>query len=284
MFRIDSSSTWNGIKEKKLRADGSKLLEVLGEVRDGWRWRELWMTLGWRDVQTRHRRSSIGPFWNTLSLAFVATCIGTLYGGIMSRPADEYIPHLVTGYMIWIFLQSLVLEGKDAFVGNAAAIREIAVPKTVYVYKLLWKNLTILGFNSLVYIAVLIIFGISPFPNVLLIVPGLAVVLLNGIWAALLIGLINVRYRDLGQLVPNAMRLAFFVTPILWFPEDATGIRTIFVDFNPFYYFIELLRAPLLGRAPDALIWVVTLGITVIGWSIAVPVYAHWRRRIAFWV
>lgn len=267
-----------------MRTDGSKMLEVLREVRDGWRWRELWMTLGWRDVQTRHRRSRIGPFWNTLSLAFVATCIGTLYGGIMARPMSDYIPHLVTGYMIWAFLQALVIEGKDSFVSNAAAIREIAVPRTVYVYRLLWKNLVILGFNSLVYVAVLALFRVWPFPNIILVLPALAIVLLNGIWVGLLLGLINVRYRDLGQLVPNAMRLAFFVTPILWYAEDATGFRTIFVDFNPFYYFIEVLRAPLLGQAPNFLIWGVTLAITVIGWGIMVPVYAHWGRRIAFWV
>jgi ABC-2 type transport system permease protein/lipopolysaccharide transport system permease protein len=281
---VNSSSYRNGIKEAKLRVDGSNVLEALSEVRDGWRWRELWTTLGWRDVQTRHRRSRIGPFWNTLSLAFVAACIGTLYGGIMARPMSEYIPHLVAGYMIWVFLQALVIEGKDAFVSNAAAIREIPVPKTVYVYKLLWKNLIILGFNSLVYVAVLALFQLSPFPNVIFALPALVIVLLNGIWAALLLGLINVRYRDVGQLIPNAMRLAFFVTPILWYADSVSGIRTIFVYFNPFYYFIELLRAPLLGQVPGLLIWGVTLAITAIGWGIAIPVYAHWRRRIAFWV
>ncbi len=260
------------------------MLDVLREVRDGWRWRELWMTLGWRDVQTRHRRSRIGPFWNTLSLAFVATCIGSLYGGIMAHPMSDYIPHLVTGYMMWTFLQALVIEGKDAFVSNASAIREIAVPGTVYVYKLLWKNLVILGFNSLVYVAVLVLFQVWPFPNILLVIPALAIVVLNGIWVGLLLGLINVRYRDLGQLVPNAMRLAFFLTPILWYPDSVTGLRTIFVDFNPFYYFIEVLRAPLLGQSPSLLIWTVIAAITIIGWGITVPVYAHWRRRIAFWV
>ncbi|NBJ11426.1 ABC transporter permease [Microvirga arsenatis] len=284
MSRIVTLRAKNGIKETKLRTDVSKVLEVFREVRDGWRWRELWMTLGWRDVQTRHRRSRIGPFWNTLSLAFVATCIGTLYGGIMGRPMSDYIPHLVTGYMIWAFLQALVIEGKDAFVSNASAIREIAVPGTVYIYKLLWKNLVILGFNSLVYVAVLVLFQVWPFPNILLVVPALAIVLLNGIWVGLLLGLINVRYRDLGQLIPNAMRLAFFVTPILWYPDSVSGLRTIFVDFNPFYYFIEILRAPLLGQAPDPLLWIVALAITVIGWVIAAPIYAHWRRRIAFWV
>jgi len=267
-----------------LRTDGSKMLDVLREVRDGWRWRELWMTLGWRDVQMRQRRSRIGPFWNTLSLALVATCIGGLYGGIMARPMSDYIPHLVTGYMMWAFLQALVIEGKDAFVSNASAIREIAVPGTVYVYKLLWKNLIILGFNSLVYVVVLVLFRVSPFPTMILVLPALAIVLLNGVWVGLLLGLINVRYRDLGQFVPNAMRLAFFLTPILWYPDSVTGLRTIFVNFNPFYYFIEVLRAPLLGQAPNLLIWTVVSAITLIGWAITVPIYAHWRRRIAFWV
>lgn len=284
MLRVDSSTAGSGIKETKLRTETSKMLEVLREVRDGWRWRELWMTLGWRDVRTRHRRSNIGPFWNTLGLAFVAICIGGLYGGIMGRPTSEYIPYLVTGYMIFGFLSALVTEGKDAFVSNAAAIREIAVPGTVYIYKLLWKNLIILGFNSIVYVAALVLYRVLPFPSIILIVPALALVLLNGIWVSLLLGLINVRYRDFGNFIPNAIRLVFFVTPILWYPDDATGIRAIFVYLNPFYYFIEILRAPLLGVAPSFLIWAVAIGITVVGWGITLPVYAHWRRRIAFWV
>ena len=232
----------------------------------------------------RHRRSEIGPFWNTLSLAFVAICIGGLYGGIMERSMSDYIPHLVTGFMIWSFLQALVIEGKDAFVSNAAAIREIAVPGTVYVYKLLWKNLIILGFNSLVYVGVLVLYQVSPFPAVFLVVPALALVLVNGIWVSLLLGLVNVRYRDFGQLIPNAMRLAFFVTPILWYPDSVSGLRAIFVYLNPFYYFIELVRAPLLGQVPGALIWTVAIGITLVGWGITLPIYAHWRRRIAFWI
>nr|WP_246389322.1 ABC transporter permease [Microvirga mediterraneensis] len=283
-MQVDSPSADNGFKEAKSRTVGSQVLEVLREVRDGWRWRELWMTLGWREVQMRHRRSEIGPFWNTLSLAFVAICIGGLYGGIMERPMSDYIPHLVAGYMIWTLLQALVSEGKDAFVSNAAAIREIAVPGTVYVYKLLWKNLIILGYNSLVYVAVLILYQVSPFPNILLVLPALALVLVNGIWVGLLLGLINVRYRDFGQLIPNAMRLGFFVTPILWYPDSVSGIRRIFVDFNPFYYFIELMRTPLLGQAPTSLIWIVAIGITAVGWGITLPIYAHWRQRIAFWV
>jgi ABC-2 type transport system permease protein/lipopolysaccharide transport system permease protein len=114
--------------------------------------------------------------------------------------------------------------------------------------------------------------------------PALALILLNGVWLGMLLGLINARFRDLGQLIPNAMRLIFFVTPVLWHAESASGARRIFVDFNPAYYFVEILRAPLLGQVPSPMIWAVVVGFTVVGWAIALPVYASWRRQIALWI
>jgi ABC-2 type transport system permease protein/lipopolysaccharide transport system permease protein len=267
-----------------LKVRGREVAAVLREIGDGWRWHELWLTLGWRDVLQRHRRSRLGPLWISISLAFVAGAMGTLYSGIMARPAHEYIPYLVTGFMAWNFLAALVNEGKDAFVSNAAAIREIPVPGTVYVYRLLWKNVLVFGYNAIVYVIVMLIFQVWPFPALLLAIPALTLILLNGFWVGLLLGLVNVRYRDLGNLIPNAMRLIFFVTPILWFEENAAGARSLFVHLNPMYYFVELLRAPLLGQVPGPVIWSVVLGITVLGWSVTLPVYAYWRRRVAFWV
>lgn len=264
-------------------------MDALREISSSWRWRELWLTLGWRDVLLRYRRSRLGPFWISVNMGFVAGAMGYLYSAIMNRPAHEYIPYLTAGFMAWNFLLSLVNDGKDVFVANASAIREVPVPAAVHVYRTLWRNLLIFGHNALVYVALLLIFRIWPFPELFLLVPALALIMLNGMWVALLVGLINVRYRDLGQLIPNGMRLVFFVTPILWYSDaaysgGAIDGRAAFVYLNPFYYFVEVLRAPLLGYAPGVLVWSVVLGITILGWAVTLPVYAHWRRRIAFWV
>ena len=259
-------------------------MAALRDVREGWRWYELWLTLGWRDVLVRHRRSRLGPLWISLSMGFVAGCMGTLYSAIMQRSPHDYIPYLVAGFMAWNFLSALVNDGKDVFVANAAAIREIPVPSTVYVYRLLWRNTLILAYNIVVYIIVLVAFRIWPFPALIFAFPALALILLNGVWVGLLLGLINVRFRDFGHMIPNAMRLAFFVTPIIWYAQSVSGLRAVFVHFNPMYYFIELFRAPLLGMVPSALVWAVTVGITILGWGVTLPLYARWRRQIAFWV
>jgi ABC-2 type transport system permease protein/lipopolysaccharide transport system permease protein len=271
-------------KVRPVKTQDSGLMGVLQEVRDAWRWRELWLTLGWRDVLSRQDRSSLGPFWISIGMLFVGVCMGTLYSGIMQVPAAEYIPYLVAGYTVWSFISSFVNEGKDVFVSNASAIREIAVPNTVYIFRLLWRSIVIFGFNALVYVAVLAFFGIWPFPALLLLVPAMVLALLNGIGVGMLLGLINARYRDLGQMIPNAMRLVFFVTPILWHAETVTGMRSLFVYLNPLYYFLELMRAPLLGQFPERGVWMIALALTAVGWGITLPVYARWRRRITFWL
>src|SRR5690606_853930 len=102
--------------------------------------------------------SRLGPFWITLSMAFVAGCMGSIYSTIFNKSPHEYIPYLVTGFMVWNLLSAFITDGKDAFVGNASAIREISVPASVYVYRIIWRNLLIFSYNALVYLIVLVIF------------------------------------------------------------------------------------------------------------------------------
>ena len=245
---------------------------------------ELWLTLGWRNVISGYRRSWLGSLWITLSMAIVAGVMGSLYSAIMQRPASDYIPYLTVGFIAWNLLSTLITEGTQSFVSNSAAIKEIPVPNSVFIFLLLWRNMLIFSHNFVVYLLLLLLFQISPFPAVFLALPALALILLNGMWIGLLFGLINVRFRDFSQLVNNSMRLLFFVTPIIWYGELATGLRGTFVYLNPLYYFIEILRAPLLGSFPSTQIWVVAVAITVAGWVVALPVYARYRRQISYWI
>lgn len=248
------------------------------------RWHELWLTLGWRDVLLRYRRSLLGPLWIPLSMAIVALAMGWLYSGIMKRPVQTFVPYLATGMIVWTFLQGLITDGTQAFVSNASAIKEIPVPGSVHVLRAVWRNLLVFVQHLPVYLALVLFMGVDAFPGMLLAIPGLLIVLLNGLWIGLLFGLVNVRVRDFTQVIANTMRLVFFITPIIWFAEAATGARRMLVAFNPFYYFIEILRGPMLGAVPEPRVWAIALAITAAGWIVTVPVYARWHRSIPYYV
>jgi ABC-type polysaccharide/polyol phosphate export permease len=262
----------------------NNLKSALRDIYVALRRHELWLTLGWRDILSKYRRSWLGSLWITLSMAIVASVMGYLYSSIMQRPASEYIPYLTLGFITWNLLSSLITEGTQSFVSNSAAIKEMPVPNSVYIFRLIWRNILIFGHNIVVYLLLLLLFRISPFPAILLSLPALAIILLNGMWIGLLLGLINARFRDFSQLVNTSMRLLFFVTPVIWYKELVTGLRGSFVLLNPFYYFIEILRAPMLGLFPSSQIWAVAIAITVAGWMVTLPVYARWRRQIAYWI
>jgi ABC-2 type transport system permease protein/lipopolysaccharide transport system permease protein len=148
---------------------------------------------------------------------------------------------------------------------------------------MIWHDVIIFLYQSFVYVVIAVMFTITPGPVILLAGFGFALLILNGLWFALFMGILATRYRDIPEIISNIMQIAFFLTPILWMP-DMIGRGFGMLNFNPFYHFIELVRAPLLGEAPMALSWWVVLGITVTGWTAAFLLYARYRGRVAYWL
>jgi ABC-2 type transport system permease protein/lipopolysaccharide transport system permease protein len=55
---------------QQLRHDTEQedLQKAWRDILAGWQRRELWTTLGLHDVRQRYRRSTLGPFWITISM------------------------------------------------------------------------------------------------------------------------------------------------------------------------------------------------------------------------
>lgn len=257
--------------------------DIFADIRGGWGRCELWLLLGWRDVVLRYRRSTLGSFWITISMGIMAAALGSLYSRVLNVEPNDYIPYLVLGWAAWYFISALVMDSCQVFIANASAIKEINAPKSIYVYRAVWRNFIVFAHNVLIYVVLVFGFQLWPTSSVFLVIPALIIYLINGMWLGVLFGILNVRYRDFAQMVNNIMRLMFFVTPIIWSADNAR-VPSVVIDFNPFYYFVEIIRAPLLGNVPPLYMWVIVLSITVCGWIAAIYVYSRYNSRIAFWV
>lgn len=108
--------------------------------------------------------------------------------------------------------------------------------------------------NAVVYVGIAVLFGIYAGAAGLLVVPALILAIANAMWVGLLLGTLCTRFRDIPQIVQSLMRVAFFVTPVIWIPAQL-GTREHLALWNPFTYFVELIRAPLLGQVPPPLTW-----------------------------
>lgn len=267
---------------------------AFGDLRAGLRQHGLWGHLGLQDIKQGYRRSVIGPFWITISLGVQALGMGLLYAALFNQPIAFFLPYLAVGLIIWQFLAGCINEGAEVFIRNEGLIKHLPAPLTVHIYRLVWRQLLFFGHNLLVWLALMLIFppqaprgfGLSS----LLAVPALAVLVLNGIWVAILIGIIATRYRDIPPVTASIVTLMFFMTPIVWDYEQlrsapgAVGERARLVELNPFLHFVEILRRPMIGESFEPRHWLVALAITVVGWAAALVVLRNYRARVSYWV
>jgi len=243
----------------------------------------LWVRLGWQDVMLRYRRSMIGPFWLTISMGVMVFALGFFYGQLFRMDVDRYLPFLTVGFLVWGLITSALSEGCQTFIESEGFIRQIDLPLSMFPLRVIWRNLIIFLHNAVIYVVVVVVFDVTVDWSLLLVIPGLFLLLANAIWSTTLLGILSARFRDLPQIVASILQVAFFITPIIWMPE-AIPNRPLLVEGNPFYHFIELIRAPLLGHPPTLMNWSMVLAITLGGWVGTFLFYRRFHSRIAYWV
>ncbi|WP_424183774.1 ABC transporter permease [Actinokineospora sp. G85] len=298
----------NSTPERPVVHAGRTWGRAFQDIRDGLAARELWAHLGWQDIKQRYRRSVIGPLWITLSMGITATGLGLLYSQLFEGEIATFLPYLTVGFIVWQFILGCLTEGSDSFIHNEGLIKQLPAPLTVYALRTVWRLTLMFLHNLVVYFIVLVIFfgplstegytitaGGTPQPgldwSVLWAIPAIALIAINGAWAALLFGIISTRYRDIPQVIAALTNLVFFVTPIVWstdilakrFGEGGGWVKYV-AEANPAYHFIQILRAPLLGNIQSWHHWAFCGVVTVIGWSLALVAMRNYRSRISYWV
>jgi lipopolysaccharide transport system permease protein len=256
---------------------------VLEDTWDGLRLWPVWLALGWSDILQRYRRSLLGPFWLTASMAVMVLSLGLLYGQLFKIAISEFIPFVCVGLIVWGFISSILNEAGSVFTANELFIKQIRLPYTIYVWKFVWSKMIIFAHNFIIYVVILIYFRIWPGEPFIFIIPGLLLIVINGLLVTLYLGMISARFRDVPQIVAAATQVVFFLTPVIWKPELLAGHQYV-ANWNPLYHVIEIVRSPLLGHWPSPSNVTVTLAVTMLNFAIAALFFPRFRARIAYWV
>ena len=97
------------------------------------------------------------------------------------------------------------------------------------------------------------------------------------------LAIVTTRFRDVRRITESFLMIGFFLTPVLWRPQELVSNEFI-ATYNPFTHLIALVRDPLIGHSPDALAWTVSLTSTVVVVIIAVYAIARYRNKVQFWL
>ena len=258
--------------------------DALADIGQAVRRSDLWFAMAWQDIRQRYRGSMLGPFWVTINMGIMVGLLAMIYGRLFSVSNTEYVPFVALGFLSWQWMSQTATEGTLIFIIANRYIKQTRLPVTLFIFRLLARNLIVLSHNFVIYLVVIVAVGLRPGWICLLAIPGLLLGIICMFWVSMLFGMLSARFRDFPQIITSMIQVVYYVTPILWLPDQLGGKRHLLVDFHPVYYFIEIVREPLLGHAPPLGFWKLTALITAAMTIIVFPIFRRFRGRVAYWV
>ena len=245
---------------------------------------QLWLTMAWEEFVQQYKRSYLGAIWAVLSFVIFTLAILFLVAAIRGRDILEMAPYVVFGILIFQLLADGIRSGSSVFISSRSWIHSARLPLTTYAFIGITKAAVNFVFSIIGSLIVLIWIGFRPASSVAFwAIPGLFALLVNSVWVYLLLGTLTSRIRDLSHLITATMRMAFFITPVMWMPVG-DSLRASIAVFNPLTHFIDIIRTPLIYGEVPYLSWKVVAAITVLGYLVAFYVFANWRKRVPLWL
>lgn len=279
-------------RQKKIQAlaNGLEFVGISNEVTQDYcqgflNWR-LWSYMAFADIRRRYRRTIIGPFWTTLSLAIFIISMGILFSALWKMDIKSFLPYFGSGFVCWTFVSSLITDGCSTFTSAEGLLKQINLPYSSFAWLIVARNFLVFLHQIVIFLGIALIFHVSINRYTLLMIPGFLLLFITGSWLTILLGMFCARYRDLQQVVSSLLQISMFVTPIFW-PESqlGQGIKSyVLINGNPLYHYVSVIRQPLLGLAPSYLSWIVVSFSTILGLTLTLMLMSKKYRQIVFWL
>jgi lipopolysaccharide transport system permease protein len=225
----------------------------------------------------------LGPFWLTISTAVWVAAMGALYSLLFHMSLEGYLPFLALSLVLWTALGGHVGDACNTFLQSETTIRSVRMPFFVHAIRVVVRTVISLAHNIPVILVVFALYGTSPGWGALWCIPGFVLWVLNGFAACLTLGAVCARFRDIPPIIGSVMQIAFYVTPIIWQPQQLKG-HVWWLKFNPFDALLEVVRQPLLhGTTPPGM-WASALLFSTGFCVLSALLFARVRSRLAYWM
>ncbi len=245
-------------------------------------WR-LWTSLAWEDLSDRYRRTVFGLSWVVASFVLFIVVYITIFGQVSGVSQAQYTLYVTVGFALWTFISGAATDACVAYTGATNWMLGTAIPYPAFFLQGLVRDWLV--FITVLVVLVLMLVWMKPHwsATMLWAIPGLLSYLIAPLWLSAILAPLCARYRDITHAIQTLLRIMFFVTPILWLPQQRPGLATI-AKYNIITHYIDIVRSPLIYDVVPYKSWIVVLTANAIGIAIGFLVYAATRNRVVYWL
>src|SRR5580700_1851930 len=218
-------------------------------LRELWDYRELLYFFVWRDLKVRYKQTAIGALWAILQ-PFLTMLVFSLFFGRLAHIPSNGLPHSVFYYsalLPWIYFSGALHSATNTMVENQKVITKVYFPRLLLPMAAVTSGLVDLGFGFIVFLGMLVYYGIAPGRAILLLPFFLLLAVLTALGVGLWLSALNAIYRDVRYVVPFLIQFWMFASPVAY-PSSLVPERWRWLyGLNPMAGVIEGFRWSLTG-------------------------------------
>jgi teichoic acid transport system permease protein len=218
-------------------------------IREAWRRRAFAFELSRTKLRAQHFNTVFGQLWlviNPLLLACVYfVLVDILRGG---KSPEGFFAHLVAGIFAYHLVSDAVRQGTRSVVSGGRLILNSALPlgSAISAVKRFIPCVVI-------YIPLHIASGLPVDWNLLWVLPLLVLLIVMASGLAMMVGALQVYFRDLKDFMPYLLRVWLFASPVLYYAKDMPEQYRFLLDVNPLGQLLSAWSDVInLGGAPTA--------------------------------
>jgi lipopolysaccharide transport system permease protein len=242
-------------------------------LKELWSYRELFYFFVWRDVKVRYQQTMLGIGWaivQPLITMFVFTIVFHRLGGLQPEYHVPYPLFVTAGLLPWLYFTNALSKCTLSVVTNGSLVTKVYFPRLLIPISATFGPLFDFAAAFLLLIALFLWYGRLPHWHAILTPFFLGMAFFTVFGIGLWLSALNVRYRDIGFMVPFLTQIWLFLTPVVYGASAVPERLHWLISLNPMTGVIDGFRWAVLGRGLPhyeifAISWAVALALTISG-------------------
>ncbi len=221
------------------------LPQLVPYFREAWRRRDFAIEMGRTTIRAGHSETVLGVLWNVLNpllLAAVYYLLVAVIGGAKFTNRHDYFPHLLGGLFAFNLIAGCMHGGANSVTAAGKIIMNTAFPRMLLPLSAVYIAVRRFFPTLIVYYIAFIITGMSyhwvgikfSYAN-LLAIPMFFLIVVFATGMSMLLATSQVYFRDTSSFMPYILRIWLYVSPVLWYPNQAPQKLLRLEFLNPLF-------------------------------------------------
>ncbi len=231
---------------------------MLGLLRGIWSYRQFIIDSIRNDFANRFARSRFGFIWMVAQPLAMVLVYALILSEILAArlPGIEnqyaYAIYLSAGFLAWTLFFELLTRTLTLFIDNANLIKKMRFPRIALPIIVMGTGMIN---NAILLVAILGVFAVlghTGGSELLWILPMMLLTASLALGFGLILGVLNVFIRDVGQFVTIVLQFWFWLTPIVYPLVIVPDEYRYLLEYNPLFPIVNAYQNILVyGQSPD---------------------------------